>query len=347
MRVVSVPASSRRQHAQLGGVEAVALVPGADQVGEQVVGQVVPAARHHLVDVVVELAPRAHHDRLDLAQVDGEAERLEHVVGPRREPPPVLARRAEQRADDRHGVGAGDVGDDVAATRRGYPVDQLVHHGGHGVVQAGDSARGERLGAQAAQSMVRVALQAQQAVGDLVPQRARVDALGQQIDARRNLEPRIPQHGPDQVIGEHLRAVRPDRHGGPPLRLAQPRIDLRRCLVGVIVQRRQVGVENAWRSGTDGHRGLLIDPAARCGRLSVNVWPGRGSVNDRRRRRHETPYTRRKMHGRDWAGMGWDGPGSAGMGRGGEFTRAGEAAPSASSTSRPARRRRSATAGNR
>ena len=107
------------EHAQFGGVEAIAVVLGANQVGEQVVGQAVPAPGDHVVDVVVELAPRAHDDRLDFAEIDGEAEGLEDVVGPERELLPVLAGRAEQRADDRDGVGARDVGDDVAAARVG------------------------------------------------------------------------------------------------------------------------------------------------------------------------------------------------------------------------------------
>ena len=53
-----------RQHAQLVGVEAVAFVLGPDQVGQQIVGQGVPPAGDHVVDVGVEFAPRAHDEGL-------------------------------------------------------------------------------------------------------------------------------------------------------------------------------------------------------------------------------------------------------------------------------------------
>ena len=75
---------------------------------------------------------------------------LKDVVGPRREPLPVFAGCAEQRADDRDGVGARDVGDDVTVAAVGDLVDQIVHHVDHGVVQARNRSRGERLGAQPA-----------------------------------------------------------------------------------------------------------------------------------------------------------------------------------------------------
>jgi len=39
----------------------------------------VPAPGDHVVDVVVEFSPRAHDDRLDLADVDGEGEGFEDV----------------------------------------------------------------------------------------------------------------------------------------------------------------------------------------------------------------------------------------------------------------------------
>ena len=88
-----------REHAQFGGVEAVAVVLGANQVGKQVVGQAVPAPGHHVVDVVVELSPRAHDDGLDFADVDSEGEGLEDVVRPQRKTVanPRGARRAARR----------------------------------------------------------------------------------------------------------------------------------------------------------------------------------------------------------------------------------------------------------
>ncbi len=51
------------EHAQFVGVEAIAFVLGADEVGQQIVGQRVSPACDHLVDVVVEFAPGAHDER--------------------------------------------------------------------------------------------------------------------------------------------------------------------------------------------------------------------------------------------------------------------------------------------
>jgi hypothetical protein len=121
-----------------------------------------------VVDVVVELAPRPH-DIGFVGRIEREAEGLENVVGPERKLLPVLAGGTEQRTDDRDGVGPRDVGDDVTSTRIGDPVDQLVDHVVDRLVQACGSPRCERLRHQAAQTLVRGALEAQQAVGDLVP----------------------------------------------------------------------------------------------------------------------------------------------------------------------------------
>ena len=136
------------EHPQFGGIEPIPVVLGANEVGEQIVSQGVPAMGDHIVDVVVELPPRPHDGGLDFANVGGEAEGLEDVVGPRRELLPVFAGRAEQRADDRDGVRAREVGDDVAASVVGDPIDEIGHHVDHGVVQARNRSGGERLGAQ-------------------------------------------------------------------------------------------------------------------------------------------------------------------------------------------------------
>jgi hypothetical protein len=137
-----------REHAQFGGIEAIPVILGANQIGEQIISQAVPTLGDHVVDVVVELPPRAHHDGLEFADVDGEAERFEDVVGPQRKLLPVLAGRAEQRADDRDGVGARKIRDDVAAARASNLIDETVHHVDHGVVQGRDRSGGERLGTQ-------------------------------------------------------------------------------------------------------------------------------------------------------------------------------------------------------
>ena len=192
-------------------------------------------------------------------------EGFEDVVRPQGELLPILAGRAEQRADDRDGVGAREVGDDVAAARVGDPIDQLVHHLDHGVVQAQGRSGCECLGRQAAQPMVRVPLQAQQAVDHLVPQRTRRDALGEEVQAGRDLESGVPQHRTDQVVGEHFGSERSQRDRGLPLRRPEAGIDLCGSFLGVVGERRQVGVENACGSCTDGHDGLL--------RIELLRWP--------------------------------------------------------------------------
>jgi len=67
-RAVSVPASSRP-------------AAGADEVGKEVVGQVVSAPGDHVIDVVVELPPRAHDLRF-IGDIESEAEGFEDVVRP-------------------------------------------------------------------------------------------------------------------------------------------------------------------------------------------------------------------------------------------------------------------------
>ena len=85
------------QHAQLVGVEVIAIVFGADQLGDQVVGQRVTAVSDHIVDVVVDGLPC----RQDGVRLGGNvpAEGLEDVVGPfrRTASSPRLVRRAARR----------------------------------------------------------------------------------------------------------------------------------------------------------------------------------------------------------------------------------------------------------
>ncbi len=133
------------QHAQLAGIEAVARIFDADELGEQIVGQASTPARDHIVDVIVELSPRLEHDWLLLCEVAVEADDLEDILGPPRELFPVFARRAEQRADDGNRIGTGDVGDEFATTRVHDLIDQLVDHGMDGVVHTRRRSRREGL----------------------------------------------------------------------------------------------------------------------------------------------------------------------------------------------------------
>ncbi len=66
-------------------------------------------AGDHVIDVVVELAPRLQYDRLLLGEVAVEADDFEDVLGPAGELLPVLARRAEKGADDRNWIRPRDV----------------------------------------------------------------------------------------------------------------------------------------------------------------------------------------------------------------------------------------------
>ena len=81
------------QHAQLVGVEPIAIVFGADQLGDQVVGQRVTAVSDHIVDVVVDGLPCRQNGVRLIGDVP--AEGLEDVVGPFREQLPVRGRCAE------------------------------------------------------------------------------------------------------------------------------------------------------------------------------------------------------------------------------------------------------------
>ena len=254
------------EHAQFVGVEAVAVVLGPDEVGQQIVGQRVPPVGDHVVDVGVEFAPGVHDERfVDAVGIEGEGG--EDVVGPQCELLPVFAGRAEQRADDRNGIGPGDVGDDVATALGGNMIDEVVDDLDDDVVQACARAGGEGLGHQAAQPAVRVALEAQQAVDELVPQRSGGDALRHEDDAGRDVKARIAQHRADHLVGKDLGAERTDRDGGLLLCRLDPRIDLGGGLGELVGQRRESGVEDVGAERIDGH-------------VSQNVWPWSTKVND-------------------------------------------------------------------
>ena len=86
-----------REHPQFGHAQAVAVVLGADQIGEQVLGGRLAAVGDHGVDIVVEFTPGRQDFWLVFGRVPGE--RLEELVGPGREQVAVLVeeRRAARR----------------------------------------------------------------------------------------------------------------------------------------------------------------------------------------------------------------------------------------------------------
>jgi hypothetical protein len=111
------------QHEKFAAAEPVTVVLGADQVRDQVVGEVFPALRKHFFEIGVEFGP----GRLDGGPVAGDVpvEYFLDLIGPCGEQLPVLTRCAEQRADDRGGVPARDIGDHVAVSDGGQRVDEF------------------------------------------------------------------------------------------------------------------------------------------------------------------------------------------------------------------------------
>ena len=83
-----------------------------------------------------------------------QVEDLEDVIGPVGEQLPVLAGGAQQPADDRNRVPAGDVGDHVAAPRDGHRVDQLGDDLDDRGLQSCGRPWCERLGDESAQPIV-------------------------------------------------------------------------------------------------------------------------------------------------------------------------------------------------
>ena len=82
------------------------------------------------------------------------------------------------------------------------------------------------------------ALHAEDAAHHPVPQLTRRHAVRGEVNARRDPEPRVAEHGSSKLVGDHLRPNRTQRDrckllGGPKLW-----IDLLRCVRDVVVQYR-------------------------------------------------------------------------------------------------------------
>ena len=189
--------------------EAVTVVFGANQLGDQIVGQRVTALGHHAVHVGVELPTGSQDHRLVLGDVPGE--QFEDVVGPVGEQLPVLAGSAQQRADDRDRVGPGDVGDHVAAARAGVGSINSVMTSVIVVAQPGGGTGREGFGHQSAKPGVLGAVAAEQALDGPVPKWAGGDALGPQAQPAGHREPRIAQHSPHQLVAHDFDTARVQR----------------------------------------------------------------------------------------------------------------------------------------
>src|SRR5262249_13691305 len=109
---------------------------------------------------------------------------------------------------------------------------------------------------QAAQTMMRGTLEAQQAVDHLVPQRSRVDPLEEEIQAGRDLEPSVTKNRTNEIVRKHFGPMRSQCDRALSLRGLNAGIDGCRRFRVVVSQRGQVGVENACGNGADSHDGL-------------------------------------------------------------------------------------------
>ena len=155
------------EHAKFVGAEAVTVVLGSDQIGDQVAGQNVAPAREHLVDVAVQRLPSGQDPRRLVGRVP--AEGLQNNVGPVGELFPVLGWCAEQCADDRDRVLAGYVGDHIAAAAADLTIDEAVDDLDDRRAQSCGRLRREGLAHQSAQAAVPVAVEAEDVLGRLGP----------------------------------------------------------------------------------------------------------------------------------------------------------------------------------
>ena len=238
--------------------EAVAVVLGADQLGDQIVGQCVASMSDHVVDVGVERIPGAQHDGRVVGGVPEED--LDDVVGPLGEQLPVLAGCTEQRADDRDRVLRRDVGDDVAGAGRRERVHQFIDDVDDDGAQPCGRSRGEHSGHESAQPLVFGAVQTDQALGGPVPQWSRGDALCREGEPLGHAKSGVAQHLVHQFVGEHLGSVRTQRDRRPPAYLADDLVRLCGTARVQIADRRQAGVKHTRRKDAfdfDSHENLL------------------------------------------------------------------------------------------
>ena len=122
---------------------------------------------NHLLEVVVEGLPGVEDDGLVGDEIP--VEELLDVVGPVGDQLPVLARCAQQCADDRSRERFGDIGHDVAAAVARVRVEQFGDDLDDQLLQTRDGTRGERLGDKTALSVMPLALHGQNQTGDPLP----------------------------------------------------------------------------------------------------------------------------------------------------------------------------------
>ncbi len=129
----------------------VAVVARPDQVGNQVIAQIIPFAVDELAEVGAHLLDRPGDPAARAAAV------ADHHAGPVAEVVLVLTRYAEHLADGVDGEREGELVDEVRLTLPAGPrllddlVDQMVGERLDPRGELGDAARGERLGHQPAQ----------------------------------------------------------------------------------------------------------------------------------------------------------------------------------------------------
>lgn len=199
----------RAQHEQFVVGEPVTIVFGSDELRDQVVGQRRTALGDQLLEVGIELIPCGQDHRTVFGDVP--IEDLLDVIGPVAEQVLILRRCAQQRADDRRGVAASDVDDDVAASRLGERADQAVDDLDDERAQPLRAPGGEGLGYQATQPVMRGAVKPEDIADGPVPQRAGGNAL--------QAEPEVAR-GDESTVATRSG---PARNSTPPARAGRPR----------------------------------------------------------------------------------------------------------------------------
>src|SRR5690606_17879816 len=251
-----------RLHDQLGRGEPVALLLGADQDRQQVVGEVAPALLDQLGEVGAERLGGGDRALLDLGRGGVAGEAVRGVGRPDREAVAVGDRHPEQLADQRRGDRQRQVGDHVHRARLERRPEPLGHDLAHPRPPALDGARREGLRHQLAQARV---------VRRVLLEHELAGALRLRAARQRPVEPPHPAAHPAQQAHAVRVAGQPPRAQGRLVYgsgLAQPM----ESRIRIVVERRaaQRGLESVparrVRRGSGGRGGFLLDGRDRpCG----------------------------------------------------------------------------------
>jgi hypothetical protein len=211
-----------------------------------------------VLDVCVELLQGGQDHWSVIGDVP--VEHLLDVIGPAGKQGPVFAWCAQQGADDRNGVVAGDVADHVAAPDLGERVDEFGDDLNSQGAQPFGAAWCERLGDEPPEPVVRVAVEAQDAGDCPVPQWARGDALQVKAESGCRDETGVAQHGAHQLVAQYFWRVGAHRDRRLLACRGDDAVRLEWVVLLQVVNPGQPGVKNARAGaqggGLDGHSGL-------------------------------------------------------------------------------------------